>query len=322
MPEDIPMPLNDAAASSPSLSAMSFRDSPDNAFRTPRLIQPGSVLLVTKKGHAEALDLAGKISAWLDQHGMNNTVMENGENLEQCMPVLDTALVLVLGGDGTMISVARRLCGNNIVLLGINFARVGFLTECPRQRWQSVLRTILDHGVCVSSRMLLDVLVRRREQILFSAVAVNDIVAGRGNLARLIHINVAVDGEQVASLRADGLIICTPTGSSGYFYSAGGPLIHPELDVIGLAPICSFLTEIKPLVLPGDRQISIAVAEDTQEAFLTLDGQSGFQLQSGDRIHAVASSRRLLLAAIGQASYFQKLRAKGFILETAERKQP
>lgn len=276
-------------------------------------IRPESVLLVTKKGHHQAMQLAGRISAWLEARGLASTVTENREDLDHCLPHQNNALVLVLGGDGTMISVARRLCGENIVLLGLNFARVGFLTECSRDSWQAALETVLDQGAAVSPRMLLDVQVLRGGDIALSTNAVNDIVIGRGNLARLIHLELFVERELVSALRADGLILCTPTGSSAYSFSAGGPLIHPEMEAVGITPICSFLTEIKPFVLPADKKITVVVGQDVMEAYLTLDGQSGYHLRPGDRIRALGAPGKLLLAAISPDSYFQKLKAKGFL---------
>lgn len=278
-----------------------------------KFIRPRSVLLVAKKGQPDALDLGREVSSWLDLRGVTNVVMENQEDLGHCLPVDHPILVLVLGGDGTMISVARKICSDNVVILGINFARVGFLTECPKASWRSVLEKILDNGVAVSSRMLLDVRVERQNKSLLSTVAVNDIVVGRGNLARLIHLELFFESERIASLRADGLILSTPTGSTAYSCSAGGPLIHPELNVVCATPICSFLTEIKPVVLPADKQISVAVVEDTLDAYLTLDGQTGFRLLARDLVHVAGSSRRMHLAAISEGSYFQKLKATGFI---------
>ncbi|HDQ41041.1 MAG TPA: NAD(+)/NADH kinase [Desulfonatronum sp.] len=292
-------------------SASCTRNRPD--FLEMKNIRPQSVLLVAKKAQPDALHLAEEIAAWLNLQGMANTVTENQEDLDQCLPALEPTLTLVLGGDGTMISVARKLCGDNIALLGINFARVGFLTECPKASWRRVLEEILDHGVPVSPRMLLDVQVERQNEIFLAANAVNDIVVGRGNLARLIHLELFVEKERITGLHADGLILSTPTGSSAYSCSAGGPLIHPELDVVAVTPICPFLTEIKPFVLPADKHITVGVAENALEAYLTLDGQTGHLLQPGDRVHASGSSRRMLLAAIGHDSYFQKLKAKGFI---------
>lgn len=274
---------------------------------------PHFFLLVVKNGQSEALSLAQEIAAWLDQRGMPNAVVKNQEGLDQCLPATGPALALVLGGDGTMISVARKLCEDNIALLGINFARVGFLTECLKASWRPVLEAILDRGVPVSPRMLLDVQAQRGGDVLFSTVVVNDVVISRGNLARLIHLELIFDNEPITALHADGLILTTPTGSSAYSYSAGGPLIHPELDVVGVTPICSFLTQIKPFVLPAHKRVTVRITERALEAYLTLDGQTGYLLQPGDLVFASGSSKRMLLAGIAQESYFQKLKAKGFI---------
>ena len=274
---------------------------------------PRSVLLVVKLGHQKALRLAGEIAGWLAERGMPAQVTENLDDLSTCLDQPKPILVLVLGGDGTMISVARKTCGDETALLGINYARVGFLTECPKDAWQTILGEIMARGAVMSSRLLLDVTLIREGRPRLSAVAVNDIVVGRGNLARLINLELFFEEERIAALRADGLILSTPTGSSAYSYSAGGPLIYPELEVICTTPICSFLTEIKPFVLPASRRVRIRVNEETTEAFLTLDGQSGYLLQQGDDVLVAGSPRRLHLVAFPETSYFQKLKAKGFL---------
>lgn len=278
-----------------------------------RHIHPRSVLLVVKSGHQSALRLAEEISEWLRKRGMPAQVTENRDDLSTCLGQPKPMLVLVLGGDGTMISVSRKTCGDETAILGINFARIGFLTECPKDTWRAVLGGILESGAMVSSRLLLDVCLLRDGVPLLSTTAVNDIVVGRGNLARLINLELFIEEERIAALRADGLILSTPTGSSAYSFSAGGPLIHPELEVICTTPICSFLTEIKPLVLPASRRVRIRVNEDTAEAFLTLDGQSGYPLQNGDEVSATGSSRKMHLVAFSDTSYYQKLKAKGFL---------
>jgi NAD+ kinase len=280
-------------------------------------IHPKSVLLVVKQGHGEALGLADEISGWLAQRGIGARVMENEDDLSACLPAQSQTptLALVLGGDGTMISVARKICTNDMALLGINFARVGFLTECSRDAWKEVLEDILANGAAVSSRLLLDVRLVRDDATLLSTVAVNDIVVGRGNLARLVNLELFFADERIAALRADGLVLSTPTGASAYSYSAGGPLIYPELEVICATPICSFLTEVKPLVFPADQEIRVRVNEETTEVFLTLDGQSGWPLRKGDTVLVGRSSRRMHLVRYPGSSYFQKLKAKGFLRE-------
>lgn len=279
---------------------------------------PGSVLLVAKRHHVEALKLAGEISEWLSERGVVNSVSENIDDLASCLPrswPLPT-LILVLGGDGTMISVIRKLASNDIAILGINFARVGFLTECSKDSWQPMLDAIFKHGAMISSRMLLDVRLIRDGRTMLSTLVANDIVVGRGRLARLINLELFFEDERIAALRADGLILSTPTGSSAYSYSAGGPLVYPEMDVICTTPICSFLTEIKPFVFPADRTIQVRIDEDTMEAFLTLDGQSGYPLTRGDQVYVTRSQSRMNLVTSSGHSYFQKLRAKGFLQES------
>ncbi|PTN32746.1 NAD(+) kinase [Desulfonatronum sp. SC1] len=280
-------------------------------------IHPKSILLVVKQGHGEALGLANEISGWLTRRGIVARVTENEDDLSACLPAQSQTptLALVLGGDGTMISVARKICSNDMALLGINFARVGFLTECSREAWKEVLEDILANGAAVSSRLLLDVRLVRDDATLLSTVAVNDIVVGRGNLARLVNLELFFADERITALRADGLVLSTPTGASAYSYSAGGPLIYPELEVICATPICSFLTEVKPFVFPADQEIRVRVNEETAEVFLTLDGQSGWPLRKGDTVLVSRSSRRMHLVRYPGSSYFQKLKAKGFLRE-------
>lgn len=279
-------------------------------------ILPRSILIVVKRGHGEALRLAEEIAGWLAERGLDVHVTENEDDISSCLPRRSPTLTLVLGGDGTMISVARKICANDMAVLGINFARVGFLTECPRDVWQEVLREILEQGAVVSTRLLLDVRLIRDDAEMLSAIAVNDIVVGRSNLARLINLELFFATERIAALRADGLIFSTPTGASAYSYSAGGPLIYPELQVICATPICSFLTEIKPFIFPADQLIGVRVDEDTTEAFLTLDGQSGWPLCKGDLVQVTMSSRFLHLVRYPGSSYFQKLKAKGFLRDS------
>lgn len=279
---------------------------------------PRSVLLVTKRGHEHALRLADDISSWLTGRGTPNEFTENLEDLSTCLPRLTPSptLILVLGGDGTMISVSRKLCGDHVAFLGINFARVGFLTECPKDSWETALEAIFEHGATISSRMLLDINLVRNGKSVLSTVAVNDVVVGRGRLARLVNLALFYEEERIAALRADGLILSTPTGSSAYSYSAGGPLIYPEMDVICTTPICSFLTEIKPFIFPADKNIRVQLDEQTMEAFLTVDGQSGYPLVKGDQVQVTRSARRMDLVVSPDFSYFQKLRAKGFLQES------
>ena len=281
-------------------------------------IHPKSILLVAKRGHGEALGLADEIADWLTGRGIVARVTENEDDLSPCLPAQGQTptLVLVLGGDGTMISVARKICSNDMTVLGINFARVGFLTECPKEAWKEVLEGILANGAAVSSRLLLDVRLVRDGATLLSTVAVNDIVVGRGNLARLVNLELFFADERISALRADGLVLSTPTGASAYSYSAGGPLIYPELEVICATPICSFLTEVKPFVFPADQEIRVRVDEEATEVFLTLDGQSGWPLRKGDTVLVAGSSRKMHLVRYPGSSYLQKLKAKGFLRES------
>jgi NAD+ kinase len=276
------------------------------------------ITLVVKAGNENARDLAREISAWIDTHNVHVHIVENTMDCE----VLELGrekpdCVIVLGGDGTMLSVARKINGHGIPLLGVNLGNVGFLTETSPRAWQETLEDLLANRCTVSSRVVLEYVLYRHGQSKpsCSGKAFNDLVVNRGSLARLINLRVAYGQESLGSVRADGLIISTPTGSTGYGVSGGGPLVYPDLDVFILTPICPFLNAFAPLVLPFDQPLSIEVEPDNGEVYLTLDGQRGFSLEGGDRVEIGRAQTPIKLIHSASTSYISKLKAKGFIRE-------
>lgn len=271
------------------------------------------VYLVTKAGHAAALELAATMQPWFEQRGVRATVFENGTlpwQREQL--VREGGLVLVLGGDGTMLSVARRLVDSDVPVLGVNLGRVGFLTEVSRDAWQEQLERLLDGNATYTRRLALSCRVQRGDHTIYSGVAVNDVVVHRGALARVIRLEMFVQGERLGSLRADGLIVSSPTGSTGYAVSANGPLVHPDLDAYSVTPICPFLNSLKPFVLCGGMELGIVIQDTDTDLYLTQDGQDGVVLKSGDTVTVCRAKQGLLYAELGCASYFTRLRTRGF----------
>jgi NAD+ kinase len=191
-------------------------------------------------------------------------------------------------------------------------ACIAYGAEMSRERWPEVLERVLAGDFHVRRRLCLEYVIRRKDGGEESGLAVNDIVVSRGVLARLIRLTLSFDGEFVAGMRADGLVVSTPTGATAYGFSAGGPLIHPDLEVLSLTPVCPFLNSIKPLVLPAGGTLSILV-EEAGDVNLSEDGQRAVPLAAGDEVLVRRSAHDLVLADLGETGYFSRLRSKGFV---------
>lgn len=279
------------------------------------------VLVVVKAGDGAAHDLARQIVSWLASLGVQGRVVENRTDQEGCVDAfclvggaVRPQLAVVLGGDGTMISVARKLASLSVPLLGINLGRLGFLTQLTGDDWREILELTVLKGFSVSRLIMLSCEVARDGRRVFQSGAVNDVVV-RGSMARLIRVGVSYAGERLGGFRADGMVVSTPTGATAYSMSAGGPLVHPDLQVLTITPICPFLCDFRPMVLPTDRPLDMMVEEATAEVVLTCDGQATFTLVPGDWVRVRRAEHPLLLAAVGRHSYFNKLLDKGFIRE-------
>ena len=275
------------------------------------------VLIVTKTGQEDAAALGREVAGFLGRRAVSAEVVENEAGQWPEDPDRNYDLILVLGGDGTMLSVARRLDGPGAPLLGINLGKVGFLAEMCPDDWPQTLSTILDKGAVVRERMALSFEILRQDRVAVSGRAINDLVINRGALSRLVNLHLHVDGQYMGLLRSDGLIMSTPMGSTGYGVSARGPILHPGIEGFGVTPICPFLNEFPPLVLPAASTLTAVVLPTTAEVFLTVDGQEVNPLREGDRVVARRSPRGLTFVQVEGASYFAKLRAKGFIREHA-----
>jgi NAD+ kinase len=278
----------------------------------------GHIIIVVKAGHGKARSLARELKTWIEARHVHTQVVENEMDCE----LLDLGrkkpdCVIVLGGDGTMLSVARKVNGLGIPMLGINLGNVGFLTETTPQHWQQTLEDLFAGRLSVSSRAVLEYGVFRDNDsgVVCSGKAFNDLVVNRGALARLINLKVSYGEQCLGTVRSDGLIVSTPTGSTGYCVSAGGPLVYPDLDVFVLTPICPFLDTFAPLVLPFNEPLCITVEPNNSDVYLTLDGQKGFGLATGDRVEITRAQTRIKLIHSSRSSYMDKLKSKGFIRE-------
>ncbi|MCE1228273.1 MAG: NAD(+)/NADH kinase, partial [Firmicutes bacterium] len=218
-------------------------------------------------------------------------------------------LCLVLGGDGTLLAAARRYGHLGVPLLGINLGSLGFLTAHGVEEAQDVVELYFQNRLRRELRHALDVSLVREGRVLTRHSALNDAVLNKGALARIIEFQLRIDGFDAASIRADGLIVATPTGSTAYSLSAGGPILHPALDAWVVSPICPHSLTLRPMVVPSDLEMSITVGA-TDEAHLTLDGQIEYPLQPGDRVELSRSSQHITLLQNPALPFFRVLQQK------------
>lgn len=282
-----------------------------------KLSKISSVCLVLRPGQQKALDFANTLAEWFAARGIDAWRAEQNEyGKPSWRGHTAPDLVLVLGGDGTMLGALRAVIGSNIPVLGLNLGQVGFLASIAEETWEKDLKTVLSDGLDLRSCMVLDWQVERNGKIVEKSQAVNDVVLRCGNLAKLVNLQMHIDCEDVGTLRADGLVIATPTGSSGYAFSAGGPFVYPDVEAFLLTPICPFLNRMPPFIVGSDRMVWLDVAPGDVGIFLTSDGQEGFPLEPGDRISISQSKSRAIMGFLPHSSYFAVLRDRGFIRES------
>lgn len=218
-------------------------------------------------------------------------------------------LVVVVGGDGTMLGIAREVAASGVPLVGINHGRLGFITDVPLTRWQEALAQILDGRYESSARTLLHARVTRGEDCVFSATAMNDVVVSRGGSGRMVELIVHVDDLYMYTQRADGLIVATPTGSTAYALSANGPILHPSLPGIVLAPVAPQSLSNRPIALPDSCCVSIRVTE-ARDALVNCDMQNFAALEAGDRLLVQRAPYRTEFLHPPGWSYYATLRGK------------
>ncbi len=220
---------------------------------------------------------------------------------------------IVLGGDGTFLSIARLMKERSIPILGVNLGQLGFLTEVKKSEIRETLEAILSqgHAPLLSERALLEVTLRRKRKVIFQGPVVNDAVISKGAIARIINLEVSVDQNWVHDVRADGLIISTPTGSTAYSLAAGGPILEPSLDACVLTPICPHALTQRPLVIPDRCHLQIRLKNRPGHVLLTLDGQEVVDLQENDLVSIRRFKKhRLKIIRAGSRDYFTLLREK------------
>lgn len=274
-----------------------------------------TVALVAKRGKTEAVALARQLSArYPDRRFLAEKHL--AQALGWPVPDDDAAmaaqadLVVVLGGDGTMIHATRLVRGHRVPILGVNLGSLGFTTEIAPEEIFPRLDEVLAGRFKVDERMKLACRLYRDGALVMEDEVLNDVVINKGALARIADHEALVDGEYLTTYKADGVIVSTPTGSTAYALSAGGPIVHPAMECLLICPICSHALTQRAVAIPPDRVIVLILKSDVADVFLTLDGQVGHKLQTGDRVEVRRSSSRLMLIRNPAMSYFEVLRQK------------
>ena len=221
-----------------------------------------------------------------------------------------TDCLVVLGGDGTLLVSARKAAPSGIPVLGVNMGNLGFLTEVDVPDLTEALEKLIRGEYVIEERMMLDAGVYRNGTLVWQSLALNDTVISKGAFARLIYLETLVDEEYVTTYPADGLIVATPTGSTAYSLSAGGPLVPPNLELMLVTPICPHLLWARPLVIGAESRVKVNILSELDEIMLTLDGQYGFKLQKKDSVVLSRSPHRAKFIRLKPSRFFYLLREK------------
>ena len=232
------------------------------------------------------------------------------EGLERNDLVAASDLIVVLGGDGTLLSVARVLDSHSVPILAVNFGSLGFLTEITLEEMFATLEGVLAGKATSQARMMIDIEVLRENGCFAEYRALNDVVLTKGALARIIDIDVNIDNQFVATYKADGLIVSTPTGSTAYALSAGGPIVYPTLGAMLVTPIASHTLTFRALVVPDGVTVEMSLKATQESVYLTVDGQVGLALKGEDRIRVRKSAIALELIESSNKNFFDILRRK------------
>jgi NAD+ kinase len=278
--------------------------------------------IAIKPGLVEARDTLVELSVWLRDRGIDAvwtpeaaSVADGGRAIAERADLPSQCdLVLVLGGDGTLLAMAKAIAesGRDTPILAVNFGSLGFLTEITRPEIFAALEAAIEGRTTHDLRMMLRASTTRGGRAHATHIALNDIVFTRTAISRMIELSVSVGDQFVSAVKADGLIVATPTGSTAYNLAAGGPIVHPAMDALVLTPIAPHMLTNRPIVIPTERDVRVRSTSSNagDEVYVTVDGQTGFGLHEGDEIVIAKSERPLRLIRSTTRSYFEVLRQK------------
>ena len=239
-------------------------------------------------------------AAYLGQVGVDRTLLSREH----------PALVIVLGGDGTLLSAARAFARVDVPILSVNLGSLGFLTEIPLSDLYATLENWVNGIADIDVRTMMNARLMRDGKVRLEWDALNDVVVAKGTIARMADYTVEIDGQLVATFRADGVIVSTPTGSTAYNLAANGPIVMPHVDCMVVTPICPHLLTIRPMVMPGDSSITVRVDGVPNQIVLTVDGQEAVDLQVGDEVRCCRSAATVKMLRLRPNGLFSVLRSK------------
>lgn len=273
--------------------------------------------IVVKPNNPEAFATACELSDWLREHKIEQvgepcvwSESPADDQIDRDGMAEQADVIVVLGGDGTMISTARMVGDYEVLVLGINYGSLGYLTDFRIEEMIPSLEAILRGEYDIDPRVMLSAEHWRGDEMLAKGRVLNDVVINKAALARIIEIEVKLNDLYVNSFRADGLIVATPTGSTAYNLSAGGPIIYPSMNAVVLTPICPFTLTNRPIVVPDTDMIEMKLVNENEGVVLTLDGQIGHTLRSGDCVRIRKSRTTFNLVQPPNRNYFDVLRNK------------
>ena len=274
--------------------------------------------IFAKKSHPDVNVIISRIIAFLQSRDINvliekefapdsgEIIIIEKENIPQ-----ESDLIIVFGGDGTLLSVSRLDNVTDIPILAVNLGGLGFLTEIRVEEIEDALAKVLDSDYDIEKRMMFDVhLKRAAEGKVEKFIALNDVVVNKGALARMIDLDTYVNEMFLNSYKVDGLIISTPTGSTGYSLSAGGPIIYPSLKLVAITPICPHTLTNRPIILDDEKEIMVTLRSGDDDVYLTMDGQVGVVMNIGDQVKVYKSEKNITLIKSPFRNYFEVLKEK------------
>ncbi len=276
------------------------------------------VAIVCKPRKEELFQLLPELIAWLRNHDFEPLLDHEAASYCADAPTVERAdlpshnpsLVIVLGGDGTLLSVARIFAATGTPILSVNLGSLGFLTEVRLGDLYATLESWCVNCHMLDARIMLHAEVFREGKPLISYEALNEVVVSKGDIARMGDFTVELDGKTVARFRADGVIISTPTGSTAYNLAANGPILTPDVNALVVTPICPHLLTLRPIVVPGEACLIVRVEGVPTQCLLTIDGQVGFEIRVGDEVRCQRSNYTVKLVRLSESGFFDALRSK------------
>jgi NAD+ kinase len=276
------------------------------------------IAIVCKPHKDELARIVPELIAWLREHDFEPLLDHEGGRYTDAAPSVDRtdlpsfspALVIMLGGDGTLLSVARIFAAVGTPILSVNLGSLGFLTEVRLSDLYTTLEGWCSDCHSVDQRWMLDAVLWRDGAEHSSYAALNEVVVSKGDIARMGEFTVELEGKLVARFRADGVIVSTPTGSTAYTLAANGPILTPDVDAMVVTPICPHLLTLRPIVVRGDASLTVRVESVPNLSLLTVDGQQAFELLRGDELRCHRSSHAVKLVRLSESGFFEALRNK------------